>query len=116
MTNENKTNKKTNRPTIKCRFGIWQLAIWIKKKTIPVKSDYDVERTVTNTFCLLSGGVLNNGKWKNIEIPFRLSQFANLKQCIDDVAEQLKEMNSSSKETVDVDDLLDELENKGGEE
>lgn len=94
-----KTNKKNGKkPDIKSKEGIFQLAGWNKEVVIPAKNDYDIEREVKYLNLCLSVGVRKNGKWENIPIWFRRSQFANLKAVVDDFAEQLKKLNESEAE------------------
>jgi len=89
-----KTNKKdTNQPDIKCKSGIFQLAGWKRNRVIPAKNDYDVEREVEQVNICLTAGIRKNGKWENIPVWFRVSQFGNLKEIVDDFAEELKKLN-----------------------
>jgi hypothetical protein len=110
--NKKQSKKGTNggrQPDIKAKHGIWQLAGWIEKKTIPAKSDYEIEREVTIISMCLTGAVRRNGDWDNIKIWFRSSQFENLQQVIEEAGEQLREkLNELNK--------VSELEFEGGEE
>ena len=94
-----KTKKKdANQPDIKCKYGIFQLAGWKRTKVIPAKNDYDVEREVEQTSICLTAGIRKNGKWENIPVWFRVSQFGNLKDVVDDFAEELRGLNGSGQE------------------
>lgn len=90
-----KKTKKTDgkQPDIKSKAGVFQLAGWKNKKTIPAKNDYDMEREFERINLLITVGVRKDGKWDNVKAPFSLPQFANLKLAVDDIAEQLKELN-----------------------
>lgn len=101
MAKKSKKNK-ANKPDIKCKAGIFQLAGWKRKKVIPAKNDFDVEREVDQVNICLTAGIRKNGKWENIQVWFRRSQFGNLKEVVDDFAEGLKELNG--------------LDNEGGDE
>ncbi len=97
MTKEKK--KKTGKqPDIKSKEGIFQLVGWKREVVIPAKDDYDVEREIKYLNLCLNVGVRKNGKWDNIQIWFRRSQFGNLKAVVDDFAEELKKLNESEAE------------------
>jgi hypothetical protein len=97
-----KTKKKnTNPPDIKSQAGIFQLAGWKTTKTIPAKNDFDVEREVEHINLCLTAGIREKGEWKNIKVWFRASQFANLKEVVDDFAKQLKKLNGVDDEESD---------------
>lgn len=93
-----KNKKNGKQPDIKSREGIFQLSGWNKEVVIPAKNDYDVEREVKYLNLCLNVGVRKNGKWENVQIWFRRSQFANLKTVVDDFAEQLKKLNETEAE------------------
>lgn len=89
-----KTKKSNgNQPNIKCKSGIFQLAGWKKKKIIPAKNDFDIEKEVEQVNICLTVGIRKNGEWENIPIWFRRSQFGDLKEVVDDFAEELKKLN-----------------------
>jgi hypothetical protein len=88
--------KDANQPDVKCKSGIFQLAAWKQKKTIPAKNDFDVEREVERVNICLTAGIRKKGEWKNIPVWFRSSQFANLKEIVDTFAEELKELNGTN--------------------
>ena len=90
--------KNKNQPDIKSKAGIFQLAGWKRTRIIPAKNDFDEEREVTQTNLCLTAGVREKGEWKNIPIWFRASQFANLKELVDDFAKQLKKLNGVDEE------------------
>jgi hypothetical protein len=92
MAKKQKTTGK-NQPDIKCKAGVFQLAAWKKTRIIPAKNDFDIEREVEQVNLCLTTGIRRNGEWKNVPVWFRLSQFANLKEMVDDFAEKLKELN-----------------------
>src|SRR4030043_2247167 len=82
-----------NQPDIKCKAGVFQLAGWKTKKVIPAKNDFDVEREIKQVNICLTAGIRKDGKWENIPVWFRSSQFGNLKEIVDDFAEELKRLN-----------------------
>jgi len=93
---EKKQNTKNkNQPDIKNKAGIFQLAGWKKKIVIPAKHDCDIEREIEQINICLSVGVRKNGEWKNVPVWFRLSQFENLKEIVDDFAEGIKQLNEN---------------------
>jgi len=94
-----KTKKKNaNQPDIKCKSGVFQLAGWKRKKVIPARNDFDVEREVEHVNICLTVGMRKNGEWENIPVWFRVSQFGSLKEVVDDFAEELKELNGGGQE------------------
>ncbi len=88
-----KKEKSKNKPDIKAKSGIFQIAGWKKTVIIPAKNDYDIERERKYVNLCLSVGIKNNGKWENMKAFFRVSQFGNLKEAVDEFAEQLTELN-----------------------
>jgi hypothetical protein len=85
--------KDTKQPDIKCKSGIFQLAGWKNKKIIPAKNDFDIEREVEQVNICLTVGIRKDGKWENIPVWFRRSQFGDLKEIVDGFAEELKRLN-----------------------
>ena len=85
--------KDGKQPDIKCKSGIFQLAGWKKTKVIPAKNDFDIEREVNQVNICLTVGIRKDGKWENIPVWFRRSQFGDLKEAVDDFAEELKQLN-----------------------
>jgi len=94
MAKKQRTDKK--QPDVKCKAGVFQLAAWKQTRTFPAKNDFDIEKKVEQVNVCLSAGVRKNGAWENIPVWFRLSQFANLKQVVDEFAEELKKLNGVS--------------------
>ena len=92
------TKNKANLPDIKCKAGVFQLAGWKNKRVIPAKDDYDIEREVEQVNICLTAGIRKNGKWENIPVWFRRSQFGNLKEVVDGFAEELKGLNGFGNE------------------
>ena len=89
--NQKKNNE--NQPDIKSKAGIFQIAGWKRTKVIPAKNDYDQEREVEQVNLCLTVGMRQKGKWVNVVAWFRASQFGNLKEVVDDLAEKLRELN-----------------------
>ncbi len=82
-----------NQPDIKCKAGVFQLAGWKTKKIIPARNDFDIEREIEQVNLCLTIGVRKNGEWENIPVWFRTSQFANLKEVVDEFGKELKRLN-----------------------
>lgn len=95
MAKKQKTSNK-KQPDVKCKAGVFQLAAWKQTRIFPAKNDFDIEKKVEQVNVCLSAGVRKNGAWENIPVWFRVSQFANLKQVVDEFAEELKKLNGVS--------------------
>ncbi len=93
MAKKTKKKNESNQPDIKCKSGIFQIAGWKRTRVIPAKNDFDEEREITQTNLCLTVGMREKGQWKNVTAWFRVSQFGNLKDVVDDFAEKLKELN-----------------------
>lgn len=95
-----KKQKKGNgaAPDVKCKSGVFQLSAWKKKKVVPAKNDYDIERVFQTVSVCLSVGMKKGEDWENVQAWFRASQLADLKQVVDDFAEQVKKLNGASNE------------------
>jgi hypothetical protein len=95
-----KKQKKGNgaAPDVKCKSGVFQLSAWKKEKVVPAKNDYDIERVFQTVSVCLSVGMKKGEDWENVQAWFRASQLADLKEVVDEFAEQVKKLNGSSEE------------------
>ena len=86
---------RSKQPDIKCRSGIFRLAGWKVNKVIPARNDFDVEKDVEYVGICLTVGVKKDGKWENVPVWLRAHQFGDLKEVVDDFAEELKRLNGA---------------------
>jgi len=84
---ESKTNKAANLPVHRSRSGRFQISIWRRKKVIPAKHDFDVEREVEITRACIQYGRKNriSGEWQNQSIWCSPDELRSLATALDEL-------------------------------
>ena len=94
---------ETNTPTARSRIGRFQISIWKRKRVLPAKNDFDIEREVEMARACIRHGRFNRAtqSWDNQTIWCNPDELRDLVNALDKLSQDSGGENAASREPSD---------------